>query len=423
MARKQRSPRAPRAAVAPASPPSTAAERAPAAREGRAFAGYLFGVGLAAIAVYGAWTNRRSVAPTTRSEAPPRAAPLAASVADAHPGRIEARDVWIEPGEDHIRPQDCDELGAAWGAPDRDALRNAMTAAGLGESARAAAEEAVVCDASGCAVTPSDEVLASLTAAQRVGLWDAMREYPQAVLQRAPFSRPLDRPDFIDDPRLPTAAREVIARGSFVHGGTRFFADLSWLCHRVPDEAGRAAFFRVLRARPGIDLSLRVRAGDDLDRVARWWATPGRVAAVRDRLQEALRDGSGRVPLRDVLPPMPRARLGTYPPRGTRYDCFWTALNFAAPTAEGGPMADRPTFEHTVAGWRVVPLDALRLGDALAFRRADGTADHAAVYLAEDFVLTKDGWSMHRPWEVARIGAVRAIYPRATLLSAYRRPE
>ncbi len=340
----------------------------------------------------------------------------------ATPGWVEPSTVWLTPDGDHIRPRDCEELAALWGAPDRAQFTLALERAGIDAGTRARVESALVCDDAGCSVTPEPSVLEGLTTAQRVGLYTAMRGFTQAVMLRAPFSRPLDRPAFADDEGLTAEARSVLARGTFESNGNRYFSDLSWLCSRVTDDAGRSSFFRVLRKRAGIDLSLRLRATDDLDAIARWWGMRTRVDAVRARLGRALADGAQTLPLRELLPPMPSARAGTFAPRGTRFDCFWTALNFNGSTVEGGPMEDRASFDQAVARWESVPLDELRAGDVIAFRTGEGTTLHAAVYLADDFVFTKDGWSMHRPWEFGRLSALRQTYFRATRVLGFRRP-
>lgn len=404
--------------------PTAAQDNPPHAPESGRLSLYLLWGGLLGITLAAVVLNRgtkTAPAPAGPSAAEEIRAPSAAEPPST-PGTLALRDIWLETDEAHVRPQDCDELPPAWGAPDRARFDAALSRAGLDDATRARVLSGAQCDANGCATTPPDEVVAVLTPAQREGLYLAMRDYPQAVMLRAPFQRPVSRPPFSSDPRLPPSARAVIAAGEWTHGETRYFSDLPWLCHRVPDGIERVAFFRVMRARSGLDVSVRVRRGDDLDAVARWWAAGSSAGEVRARLERALADGSGAVPLRDLLPPAMRTRLGTYPPRGTRYDCFWTALNFFSPTADVAPYANRADFDNATAQWREVPLDALRFGDALAFRTPDGTTRHAAVYLAEDLVLTKDGWSMHRPWEVSRLGAVRTIYHDATVIQAFRRP-
>ncbi len=126
--------------------------------------------------------------------------------------------------------------------------------------------------------------------------------------------------------------------------------------------------------------------------------------------------------MRELLPPFARARYGTFPPRDSRFDCFWTALNFFSPTGEGGPLVDSNVFDATTAGWTLVPLDQLRFGDVLVFRTETGVSVHAAVYLADDLVFTKDGWSMHRAWEVVTIARERRAYDNAPRVAAYRPP-
>jgi hypothetical protein len=153
-----------------------------------------------------------------------------------------------------------------------------------------------------------------------------------------------------------------------------------------------------------------------------WWGVHGREDALRARLLASMRDGDAGVPLRELLPPFARARLGTFPPRDTRFDCFWTALNFFSPTGEGGELVDADIFDATVARWPQVPLDQLRFGDVLVLRTEAGAAVHAAVYVAEDLLFSKDGWSSHRPWELGRIARERRAYDHAPRVSAYRPP-
>jgi hypothetical protein len=240
--------------------------------------------------------------------------------------------------------------------------------------------------------------------------------------QNGPFVRPASRLPFWEDPGLSAAARAVLRAGSFVDGDTRYFTDLTWLCHRVPDTAERAVFFRTLRARSALDATVRVRSTEELDRAVAWWGAHGREDAVRARLLASMRNGDAGVPLRELLPPFARARYGTFPPRDTRFDCFWTALNFFSPTGEGGALLNADAFDATLARWTQVPLDQLRFGDVLVFRSEAGVTEHAAVYLAEDLLFSKDGWSSHRPWELGRIARERAVYRTAPRIVAYRAP-
>jgi hypothetical protein len=368
---------------------------------------------------------RRTDAPEAREtpvDGPVDSAVDAGPARSPHAGVIELREVWLHPPDAHIRPSDCDALFAAWGAPNRAGFDAAMTRGGLDAMTRAAVLAVTACDVDGCIAAPPDAVLAGLTPAQRVGVFRAMREYPQAMSLNAPFVRPASRQAFCDDPGLSGAAREVLRAGSFVDGDTRYFSDLTWLCHRVTDTAERRAFFRTLRAGAALDATVRVRSAEALERAVAWWGVRGREDAVRARLLASMRDGDAGVALRELLPPFARERLGTFPPRDTRFDCFWTALNFFSPTGEGGALMDAEGFDAAIARWGQVPLNQLRFGDVLVFRTEAGATEHAAVYLAEDLVFAKDGWSMHRAWELVRIARERRAYAHAPRIVAYRPP-
>jgi len=64
------------------------------------------------------------------------------------------------------------------------------------------------------------------------------------------------------------------------------------------------------------------------------------------------------------------------------------------------------------------------LGDVVEFVDETGNARHAAVYIADDFVFTKNGVSSSRPWMLMRLGELKSYYPtRKPLQVLFYRPN
>jgi hypothetical protein len=53
-----------------------------------------------------------------------------------------------------------------------------------------------------------------------------------------------------------------------------------------------------------------------------------------------------------------------------------------------------------------------------------GNARHAAVYVADNFVFTKNGVSSSRPWMLMRLGELMGYYPtRKPMQALFYRPK
>lgn len=65
------------------------------------------------------------------------------------------------------------------------------------------------------------------------------------------------------------------------------------------------------------------------------------------------------------------------------------------------------------------------LGDVLLLSKLDGTLVHAAVFIADDIVFTKNGAHHTQPWMFEKLEDLAASYPSSTGLKmrAYRRKD
>jgi hypothetical protein len=91
---------------------------------------------------------------------------------------------------------------------------------------------------------------------------------------------------------------------------------------------------------------------------------------------------------------------------GGRYpDCHWTSLNFF------NYRPEERLFDTDGAGMYVREqcepgTGPYRFGDILFFTTAAGQAIHSCVYLADDFVFTKNGANVISPWLIMKLSDV-----------------
>src|SRR5262249_12571189 len=85
-----------------------------------------------------------------------------------------------------------------------------------------------------------------------------------------------------------------------------------------------------------------------------------------------------------------------------RRDCQWTAFNFFNETPDARYSDPSYVDEKLKDDYLPVTADP-RFGDLLIFLKPDGTRIHAAVYLADNIVFTKNGESPVTPWMFSTI--------------------
>jgi len=117
-----------------------------------------------------------------------------------------------------------------------------------------------------------------------------------------------------------------------------------------------------------------------------------------------------RIDVVHLLPSFARARLFTFPdPAGPAWDCSSTALDFFEPDPDARVLSPAEVARALTTRYDPVPGDRLELGDILVYRRGD-TLVHAAVYLADDLLFTKNGSTSLAPWLLMRADDVRDQY-------------
>ena len=214
-----------------------------------------------------------------------------------------------------------------------------------------------------------------------------------------------------------TAARMrrlVYADGDFQHFGDTTLAGVE-----IGDAEERRRLAKMLLREK--TLAVRVQVDPALiDSIADYWGLGGRRMDVRPLLESIAGAGpDASIDLTHLLPPFVRDHLYRYPQvtraaldRGALANCFWTAMNFFGRWPYDDAFLDvERTYAALTRDFYLVH-DQFRLGDVVLFSDAEGAPYHAAVYLADGLVFSKNGTSSLSPWVIVPLERFRGYYPQ-----------
>jgi hypothetical protein len=170
-----------------------------------------------------------------------------------------------------------------------------------------------------------------------------------------------------------------------------------------------------LYAVPTYLLRLRVLPESNADALVKYWGKGGREKLVAPLISSLSRlPNGGSINLSYFLPPFARLRLYTFPdslgdPSAAREDCFFTAMNFFNEAPDTNFFSE--DYSRQVLDTQYAPITSdPEFGDVVAIFNDAGAAIHTCVYLADDFVYTKNGVNHAQPWVIMRLPDMLMIY-------------
>lgn len=200
-------------------------------------------------------------------------------------------------------------------------------------------------------------------------------------------------------------------------GGYMLLSDIELVRSQIDgnDELRRLgkAFFQ----QPTVLARLSVDRTANLDALVEYWGRGGRRTEVRPLIESVA--GSGKDQLIDIaslLPPFARNHLYCYPKlsaadldRPAVVNCLWTSLNFFRSTPDDRFLDAAVALKALKEDYFLVEGD-FELGDIVLFLDEKGDVFHAAVYIADNLVFSKNGISAMAPWTFITIDEVRGYY-------------
>jgi hypothetical protein len=266
-------------------------------------------------------------------------------------------------------------------------------------------------------VKPDDKLILSLSPDARGKLYGELAKYPANYYMFFPICFPEKSFDELaNSGQLPNEIISMVRPLLYRRGDSQYFSDIETVLQRVPSEAQRLQFIKVIFADPVLQVGVRIRTNTDIDKLLGYWAwAPGvRFTNLRPLLDslKRLQDG-GSVSLLYFLPPFARDRIFTFPlptqAEDPTMDCNWSTLNFFNEVPDDR-FADRNYVTSYIANHYYEVAKPTRYGDLIFFLNDKGETIHSAVYIADDIVFTKGGNNYLDPWMLMRLKNLLAIY-------------
>jgi hypothetical protein len=266
-----------------------------------------------------------------------------------------------------------------------------------------------------CTIRPPEQLVWSLSPSARAQIYSILALNPRNFPQCFPFRFPVDGFERkFKDSGLPLEQVDKIRRLTYTNGEYLCFTDL---------QAAKAALRRpefedlveTLYALPTYILRLRVNPDSDVEGLVRYWGTGGREKRIAPLLKSLAKvPGGSTIGISHLLPSFARLRLYAYPytlndPSAARQDCFFTALNFFNETPDTNFF--NASYAEEVLRTQYCPLKrAPSFGDVALLATDNGKLVHACVYIADDFVFSKNGVAPEQPWALMKMGDMLALY-------------
>ena len=267
----------------------------------------------------------------------------------------------------------------------------------------------------GCAITPPEQLVWSLTPRAREQIYSVLSKSPTNYAQCFPFRWRLDGFDRrFKDSGLPVEQVNKLRRLIYTNGEYLCFTDLP----AAKAALRRPEFEDLLEALYGLPtyiLRLRVNPDSDVDGLVRYWGKGGREKTIAPLLNSLTKvPGGTTINISYLLPPFAKLRLYTFPytlndPTAARQDCFFTSLNFFNETPNTNFF--KAAYAERVLRSEYLPIPKTpSFGDVVLLTNGKGETIHACVYIADDFVFSKNGVALEQPWVLMKMADMLALY-------------
>ena len=218
-----------------------------------------------------------------------------------------------------------------------------------------------------------------------------------------------------DSGLLPTSV-ELLKSLLYPHGSSLLlFADFEPAVRRLPDEHERRQFMKAVSRKETLLARVKIDADTDVEALANYWGVGGRRKDLVPFLTSLRRIEKGcKLNIVYLLPHFARDRLYNHPytpadPAGKKQDCFWTALNLFNDVADDR-FCSMDFVGQSIKSDYYSILEPTQFGDLIFLTTRDDTVVHAAVFLADDIVFTKNGESYTQPWILMHLGDMVNTY-------------
>ena len=347
-------------------------------------------------------------------------------------GDLEHLKFWIERPDEFIYVDHASNIPASWFFENytRELLANYLSSTGASKDQLALLLDQTRWESvtNGVIISPSNELILSLDRQARQRIYSVLADSPQNGPQNLAFTFPTNEfKEWFYRSNLSAETLKIVEPLLYHRGATVCFADLAVVLPMIPSNEERKRLVKTLSRQSAVLVKLVVKPDTDIDSMVRYWGREGRAKDIRPLLESLARRPDGAtIDLVHLLPPFARLRAYTFPypsddPLATRRDCFWTAMNFFNQQPDDR-FCDFESIKKVLqTDYYPIQNDPV-YGDIIVLINARGTIIHAAVYLADNKVFTKNGGYFLQPWLIMDFDDMLAFYPsdKPLRVAAYR---
>ena len=335
------------------------------------------------------------------------------------PVNLTPPDRWLD-ASNLFRPQDWDFLIKDWSRIEALLRRSQLTPSQL----------ASLLDPAIRSTGPDGNIVLKAPPAIRHALSPVSREtiYNFLGLHGANPSHhlPLVLPEAVaayEQAGLNPGLREALQRLAYRRKGLLCLSDTDLLQPLITDEAEGRRLKRLLFNTPALQVELtRASTARPAEVVEYWRKNDGRSTAALLRWFERSPELDA-IDVSNLLPPIPQQFLNIFPDAlaSGHSNCFWTSLNFFARepdnrflAGEAGQPGKQDLIEQELATKYHPVAPPYQFGDVLCLtdpRPVGFGIVHMMNYIADDIVLTKNGFSSLAPVVFMRMADVDRLYP------------
>lgn len=318
------------------------------------------------------------------------------------------------------------ELGKArqpaWYFPDADANKafRMLLEAGVRtvDASQLRAKTQLVERINGVVLTPNPEWVRGLDPEVRARVYAILAKSELNQAQVHAFRYPGANPEAWLDPGLISPKiRKLVEPLIYRNGVYMMFSDIDLVREQIGSDDELRRLSKALFRQPTVMARLSVGPGADLDALVEYWGRGGRDIKIRPLIESVAGGGAEEsIDVIHLLPHFAQEHLYCYPTftsadldKPALVNCLWTSLNFFQTEPDDRFLESSVAFKTLREDYFIIETD-FKLGDIVSFLDENGSIFHAAVYIADDLVFSKNGISSMAPWTLISIDEVKRYY-------------
>ena len=268
----------------------------------------------------------------------------------------------------------------------------------------------------GVYVEPGTELIFGLSSDSRKQIYSILAKSPLNYFHHSPFLLYFEEAeDWFKESGL-TPETENLLRGMIYRSDNALvFADLPEVYAVVSSGWERRRLIKTVSRNDTLIMKIRVSNSSDIDSLVSYWGKGGRAKDIKPLLESLARvPGGASIDVAHLMPPLARQRLYTFPyPTDGKVivdrNCFWTALNFF--NEEPDDRYCEIKFTEEIIRRDYYPIqDDPTFGDVIFLLDSRESVIHAAVFIADDKVFTKNGRDFTEPWKITDVRDMLSEY-------------